>query len=106
MIRRQLVCAGVLAWICLGSAARAEQVAPRDVWPQATAAADAGDFDTAYKKTNELTDLGKSYGIKIFPVYATSAAALARQAVARSNKLAIDWGNKAADQLDPNSSGV
>src|SRR6478672_8396752 len=85
---------------------RAEQSAPRDIWPQATAAADAGDFDTAYKKTNELTDIGGKYGLKTYPVYATSAVAMARQAAKKGNKLAADWGNKAADQLDPNSPGV
>ena len=35
---------------------RAEQPAPRDIWPQATAAADTGDVDLAIKKTNELVD--------------------------------------------------
>lgn len=107
MIRRSLAGCGVLlVWLCLGVEARAEQVAPRDIWPQATAAADAGDFDTAYKKTNELSDIGGKYGIKTFPVYATSAVAMARQAAKKGNKLAADWGNKAADQLDPNSPGV
>src|SRR5438132_8730354 len=101
-MRRQFVCCALFVWVCLGVKARAEQVAPRDVWPQATAAADGSDFDTAYKKTNELTDLGKSYGIKTFPVYASSAAAMAREAAHKGTKLAADWGNKSADQLDPN----
>ena len=43
---------------------QAEQSAPRDIWPQATAAADAGDVDLAIKKTNELADTGKSYGLQ------------------------------------------
>lgn len=107
MKRRPLaVCCVLLVWVCLGVVAHAEQVAPRDIWPQATAAADAGDFDTAYKKTNELSDTGSKYGIKTFPVYATSAVAMARQAAKKGNKLGADWGNKAADQLDPNSPGV
>ncbi len=105
-MRRWLVCS-VLAWLCLGSVeARAEQVAPREIWPRATAAVEAGDLDSALKKTNELTDIGKSYGIKNFPLYAESAAALARQAAKRGNKLAADWGNKVSDQLDPNSPAV
>ena len=106
MNRRPLACCVLLVWVCLGVAARAEQISPRDVWPQATAAADAGDFDTAYKKTNELSDLGSKYGIKSFPVYATSAVAIARQSSKKGNRPAADWGNKAADQLDPNSSAV
>ena len=107
MNRRTLAVFVVLTWVCLAALqVRAEQVSPRDIWPQATAAADAGDFDTAFKKTNELTDIGGKYGIKTFPVYATSAVAFARQASTKGNKSAADWGNKAADQLDPNSSSV
>jgi tetratricopeptide (TPR) repeat protein len=86
--------------------AHAEQVAPRDIWPQATAAADNGDVDAATKKTNELTDIGKSYGIKNFPLYAESAAALSRQAAKRGNKPVADWANRTADQLDPKSPAV
>jgi tetratricopeptide (TPR) repeat protein len=97
----------VIAWMCLGSVgARAEQLAPRDIWPQATAAIDGGDADAAYKKANELAEIGKSYGIKTFPLYAESAAALARQAAKRGNKLAAEWGNKVSDQLDPSSPAV
>lgn len=97
----------LLVWVCLGSmAARAEQRAPRDVWPQATNAADAGDLDGAYKHVNELTDLGRSYGIRIYPLYAASAAAFAREAQKRGNAAVTQWGNKAADQLDPHSPAV
>jgi len=97
----------LLVWVCLGSmAARAEQRAPRDLWPQATNAADTGDIDAAFKRTGELTDIGHSYGIRIFPVYAESAAALAREAAKRNNKNVAEWANKAADQLDPTSPGV
>jgi tetratricopeptide (TPR) repeat protein len=100
------VSSALLLWACLGVAAYAENVAPRDIWPQATAAADTGDFDTAYKKTTDLTDLGSKYGIKTYPVYASSAVALSRQAVKNGNTFAVDFGNKAADQLDANSAAV
>ena len=104
---RQLICSVLLVWVCLGPiAARAEQIAPRDIWPQATAAIDNGDVDTANKKTNELIDLAKAYGIKTFPLYAVSAAALARQASTKGNRIAVDWGYKAADTLDPGSPSV
>lgn len=105
MRRRQVF--WLLAWMCLGSVgARGEQVAPRDVWPQATTAIDSGDVDSATKKANELMELAKSYGIKTFPLYAESASALARQAGKRGNRLAADWAGKVADQLDPNSPAV
>ena len=95
------------ACACLGSlAAHAEDLAPRDIWPQATSAADAGNVTGAEKKTNELRETGKSYGIKTFPDYAVSAGALSRQAAKQGNKPAADWGAKAADALDPTSAAV
>jgi len=96
----------VVGWVSLAAVARGDQVSPRDIWPQATAAIDAGDIESAFKKANELTDVGKQYGIKNYPVYAESAAALARQATLRGNKLAADWGNRVSDQLDPRSPAV
>jgi len=87
---------------CLGSvAARAEELAPRDIWPQATSAADSGNLDAAGKKTRQLTEVGKSLGIKTYPLYALSASALSRQADKQGNKPAAEWGAKAADALDP-----
>jgi tetratricopeptide (TPR) repeat protein len=92
---------------CLGSlAARAEELPPRDIWPQATSAADAGNVDAAAKKTTQLTEVGKSFGIRTYPVYAESASALSRQAAKQGNKSAAEWGAKAADALDPASPAV
>jgi tetratricopeptide (TPR) repeat protein len=105
-MKRRLV-VWVLVLVCLGAVrARADQPAPRDIWPQATAAIDAGDIDGATKKTTELVEVGKSYSIKNFPLYAESAAALSRQAAKRGNKAVADWGSKTADQLDPNSPAI
>lgn len=92
---------------CLGSlAARAEELAPRDLWPQATSAADSGNVDAAAKKTTQLTEAGKSLGIRTYPVYAESASALSRQAAKQGNKSAAEWGAKAAAALDPVSPAV
>src|SRR5438128_4280268 len=97
----------LLAWVCLAPlAARAEQIAPRDVWPQATGAMDAGDAATAAKKTSELIDLGKTNGIRSFPLYAAASAAFARQAAAQKNAAAAAWADKTAAQLDPTSPSV
>ena len=97
----------LVAWACLRSpAARAGELPPRDIWPQATSAADAGTLDAAAKKTSELTEVGKSNGIKAFPLYAVSAAAMSRQAAKQGNKTVADWGARAAATLDPNSSAV
>jgi len=85
---------------------RAEQPAPRDIWPQATAGADTGDVDLAIKKTNELVETGKSYGIRTYPLYASAAAALASQADKANAKDVAAWASKAAVQLDPKSPAV
>ena len=105
-MKRRLVIL-LAAWSCLGSfAARAEELAPRDIWPQATSAADSGNIEAAAKKTSELTETGKAYGVRTFPLYATSAGALSRQAAKQGNKPVADWATKTADVLDPASTWV
>jgi tetratricopeptide (TPR) repeat protein len=94
------------ASMCLASvAAHAGDTAPRDIWSQAAASADAGNVDAAAKKASELMEVGKLSGIRTYPLNAASAAILARQ-TASSNKPVADWANKAADTLDPGSSAV
>src|SRR5262249_19555200 len=106
-MKRLLVSSVLLAWVCLGSnGARAEQLAPRDIWPQATAAVDNGDLATASRKATELIEVGKASGIKTFPLYAESAAALGSRAAAQGNQNLTEWANKIAAQLDPRSPGV
>lgn len=97
----------LVAWVGLAPLGlRAEQIAPRDVWPQATGAMDSGDAATAAKKTSELIELGKTNGVRAFPLYANAAAAFARQAAAQKNQAAAAWADKAAEQLDPASPSV
>jgi tetratricopeptide (TPR) repeat protein len=101
--------AGLMLLATLGpmtAVVRAEQPPPRDIWPQATSAANAGDLDAAIKQTSALMETGRSYGLKTFPQYAASAAALARQADKENNKPVSQWAAKAAEQLDPTSSAV
>src|SRR5258708_18999831 len=102
---KRLVICSLLAWGCLGTGvARAEQATPRDLWPQAAAAAESGDVSGAIKQTGELTDVGRNLGIRTFPVYAEAAAGMARQAGQEAeSKAKAEWAVKAADQLDPNS---
>ncbi|HSP33489.1 MAG TPA: tetratricopeptide repeat protein [Thermoanaerobaculia bacterium] len=99
-----LACAVVVA--ASAFAVRAEQLPPRDIWPQASAAAREGDVDSASKKTSELVDTGRAFGIKRFPVYAGAAAGFARQSEAEGKKDVSGWADTAAAQLDPKSSGV
>src|SRR5256885_2011728 len=101
---KRLVVCSLAAWVCLASVgARAEQATPRDLWPQATSAADTGDVDTAMKRTNDLTTAARELGIHILPVYAIAAAAEARQAAREHDKPKTEWAAKAADLLDPHS---
>ncbi|HEX8172701.1 MAG TPA: hypothetical protein VF824_19345 [Thermoanaerobaculia bacterium] len=85
-----------------GLAARAEQntLPPRDVWPQATAAARDGDYDTASKQTAALLNSGRSLGIRTFPLYGGSAAGLANES-AKTNPALTTWAADTARQLDP-----
>lgn len=106
MIKRLLFSLAFLAVLASATAARSEQLPPRDLWPQATGAADNGDVDSAIKRTDELLKTGRDYGIKTFPLYAASAAALARQAEHIGNKDVANWARKTAEQLDPTSPAV
>jgi tetratricopeptide (TPR) repeat protein len=103
-MRGRFALAAALAFALAGSALRA-QVAPRDLWPQATAAAREGDFDAAKKRQTELLQLGASYGIKTFPMYAASAAGLA-SANDKTNTELTNWAQRAAQQLDSRSPAV
>ncbi len=104
---KRLVVCSLAAWVCLGSVvARAEQATPRNLWPQATAAADTGDFDNATKRVNDLTTAARDLGIHTLPIYAAAAASLARQAAKDHDNAKADWASKTADQLDPHSPAV
>ncbi|MBV9494965.1 MAG: tetratricopeptide repeat protein [Acidobacteria bacterium] len=87
-------------------AGAAEQLPPRDLWPQATAAASNGEIDEATQKTSELVETGKSYGLKTYPLYANSAEGMARAAEKGSGDKVAEWARKAALQLDPKSSQI
>ncbi|HEX9161170.1 MAG TPA: tetratricopeptide repeat protein [Thermoanaerobaculia bacterium] len=104
MTFRLLACALVAAVLC--GSARAEQVPPRDIFPQAANAAREGDLDTATKKTIEMMDTGRSYQLKRYPVYAAAAAGFARQSIADGKRDVATWAQKTATQLDPRSPAV
>lgn len=104
MIRRL----SIVALLIAGSftAVRAEQIAPREIWPQAASAARDRDLESAKAKTAELVNTGKEYGLKTYPLYATSAAAIARTASAGGSADVVVWAKAAAAQLDPASPTV
>lgn len=82
-----------------------QQIAPRDIWPQATAAARDGDLDTATKKKNELQAAGRTYGIRTFPVYAAGASAWSRK-VSKDQPELAKWAEQASRELDGRSPAV
>ena len=94
-----------LACFALATVAVRAQVAPRDLWPQATAAAREGDFEAAAKRTTDLLNLGRTYGIRTFPQYAAAASGLAGASAKEDPELA-KWATRAASQLDGRSSAV
>jgi tetratricopeptide (TPR) repeat protein len=83
----------------------AQHVAPRDIWPRATAAAREGDLPNAALRLNELLVTGRTYGVKTFPLYAGSAAGMAGE-YAKTNPELAAWAAKAAAQLDPKNPAV
>ncbi len=99
-----IACAVVIAASC--TAARAEQLPPRDIWPQAATAAREGDLDAAIKQTNELVETGRAYGIRRYPLYAAAASGFARQSDSEGKKDLAEWAEKTAAQLDAKSPSV
>ena len=83
---------------------RAQQVAPRDIWPQATAAAREGDVETARQRTQTLISTGRTNGITTYPQYAAGAAAMASEQ--RQAPDIAAWASKTASQLDGNAPSV
>jgi tetratricopeptide (TPR) repeat protein len=83
---------------------RAQQAAPRDIWPQATAAARDGDIAAANQRTQTLVTTGRTNGIVTFPQYAAGAAGLASQE--RQSPEIAAWASKASAQLDSTAPAV
>ncbi|HEY3056827.1 MAG TPA: tetratricopeptide repeat protein [Thermoanaerobaculia bacterium] len=101
---RLLLTALVVTAYCVD--ARADQLPPREIWPQAANLARDGDLEAATKKTTELMDTGKAYGLKRYPVYASAAAGFARQTLFEAKPDLSAWAEKTATVLDPKSPAV
>jgi len=101
---RLAVVAFALAACSAGVRVYAQQVSPRDVWPQATTAIRESDFETADKRLADLLGTEKTHGIDSFPVYASTAAAMA--SAGEKTPEVVKWATKAANALDPHSPSV
>lgn len=104
MTRRIAAVALALAATFGAAGVRAQQIAPRDIWPQAAAAARDGDLETATKRTDTLLTTGRTYGILTFPQYAAAAAGLASEQKAAND--VQTWATKTAARLDGTSPQV
>ena len=106
MKRRLAAAVLALAALLAGAAdVRAQNDAPRELWPRATAAAREGDVDAARLRVHELLTTGRTFGIRAFPQYASAAAGMASE----QQKTAPDvakWASRAAQQLDGTAPGV
>lgn len=98
--------AGVVAFLLLGGTAAAEVLPASDLWGKATAAADSGAFGEADAGLTELIEAGRQTDLKRFPLFADSAAGLAKQAHAEDNAPLSTWALAAAARLDPESASV
>src|SRR5688572_21165187 len=103
-IRTAVIAFAAVALLATGLRAQ-QQISPRDIWPQAAAAAREGDLDGAAARMGELQLAGRSYGIRTFPTYASSATGLASESVPATPELAA-WARKASALLDSRSPSV
>jgi tetratricopeptide (TPR) repeat protein len=108
MTRTAAITLGLVALLAAATPAfaQSESIAPRDIWPAVTAAADAGDLEAADKKLAQMMDLGRTLGIQRYPLYAQSAIGLARSAHASKQPELSRWAETAALRLDPQSPTV
>lgn len=97
----------VLAILALAaSAVYAEELPPRDIWPQATNAARDGELENGATKVGELVTAGRAYGVKTFPVYASAAASMGNRASREGKADLAKWATDAAAALDPRNPAV
>ena len=102
---RRLSLFTLLLMLTAGSLAGQEQP-PRDIWSQAAQAAREGDIESAERRTQELIQTGRAFGLKTFPLYAQGAVAVARQSAREGKREVSQWGRAAAAQLDGGSAAV
>ena len=95
-----------LAIFLFSSVAAGAELPAADLWGQASAAADSGDFEEANRRLNDLMERANQLDLERFPLIAQSAAGLAKQARAEDNVPLSKWAIGAASKLDPDSPGV
>lgn len=88
------------------TAVRADQRAPREIWPQAAAAAREGEIAAANARTAELLSTGRAYGLNSYPSYAAAAASFVRQAERNGKTESAEWAATTSPTLDPKSSAA
>lgn len=78
----------------------------QDVWMEALRLANAGNLEGASGNLERVRSLSAQLGVPYYPLYAKSAAGLARQAQLEGNEELENWASAAALELDPTSPEV
>ncbi len=105
-MRARLIATVLTILALAASAVNAEELPPRDIWPQATNSARDGDLESGATKVGELVTAGRAYGLKTFPVYASAAASMGNRASREGNADLAKWATDAAAALDSRNSAV
>ncbi len=103
---KRAIRAVLLAGVIAAAPLVAEELPAPDLWMQANAAADSGNFDGANQQLNALLERGRQLGVARYPLLAKSAAALAGTAQSENNGELARWSIAAAERLDPISPGI
>jgi tetratricopeptide (TPR) repeat protein len=104
-LRAVAVFVALAALAVAGEMRAQQQIAPREIWPQATAAARENNYVDADKRITEMTGAARAYGIKTFPQYAAAAAGIASESATTNAELA-KWAERTSATLDNRSPAV
>lgn len=96
----------LLALMAFAGPLRGEELPAPDLWGEANAAADSGDYTAANQRLNDMLERGRQIGATRFPLLAKSAAALAGKAQDEKNQELSRWSIAAAERLDPVSPAI
>jgi tetratricopeptide (TPR) repeat protein len=96
----------LLAFLAAAIPLAGAELPAADLWTEANAAADAGDFTAANQRLNAMLERAREIGVARFPLLAKSAAALAAKAQEEKNPELSRWSIAAAELLDPVSPAI
>lgn len=106
-LRTTAVATGIsVAMLCPTLLAQVNVATLQDVWMEALRLANSGNFEGANTNLERVRQLSNQLGVPHYPLYARSAAGLARQAQLQGNDQLEEWATSAALSLDPGNPDV